>query len=66
MPDITKCEGGDCHLKYNCYRFISADSMQQAYFVGTPYKDGKCDFFWGTESERILNQLKNILNGNER
>ena len=66
MPDITKCEGGNCPLKNNCYRYISADSMRQAYFIGTPYKDGKCDMFWGIENERILAQLKDILNGDEK
>lgn len=65
MPDITKCKGNNCPLKDKCYRFTSTSSYYQSYFVGIPYENGKCDFFWGTESERVLNQLKDILNGNE-
>ena len=66
MPDISKCEGGDCPLKKNCYRYISADSMRQSYFVDPPYIGDECDMFWGIENERVLAQLKNILNGNEK
>ena len=57
MPDISKCEGGDCPLKKKCYRYISADSMRQAYFVDPPYIGDDCDFFWGFE---IDNDLKEI------
>ena len=57
MPDIAKCEGGDCPLKKNCYRYISADSMRQAYFVEPPYIGDDCDMFWGFD---IDNDLKEI------
>ena len=57
MPDISKCEGGDCPLKKNCYRYISADSMRQAYFVDPPYIGDDCDMFWGFD---IDNDLKEI------
>ena len=57
MPDISKCEGGDCPLKKNCYRYLSADSMRQAYFVDPPYIGDDCDMFWGFD---IDNDLKEI------
>lgn len=45
LQDITKCEGSDCPLKEKCWRFISASAENQLYFVGTPFKDNKCDYF---------------------
>ena len=67
MPDITKCEGTDCPVKEKCYRFTARDSeFRQAYFVTPPYKDGKCDHFWGENQEAIWDQLKSIVNGQTR
>lgn len=64
MPDITKCEGTDCPVKEKCYRFTARDSeFRQSYFVTPPYKDGKCDHFWGENQEAIWDQLKSIMNG---
>jgi hypothetical protein len=63
MSDITKCSGLNCPLKDNCKRYNAIDGMWQSYFTEVPYKDGKCDMFWGAESESILNQLKKITLG---
>ena len=63
MSDITKCSGFNCPLKDNCKRYKAIDGMWQSYFTEPPYKDGKCDMFWGAESESILNQLKKITLG---
>ena len=47
MPDISKCNGGDCRLKDKCYRYTSKpDAIWQSYFGLAPHKDGKCDWFW--------------------
>lgn len=54
MPDITKCDGNNCPLKERCWRFISADSMIQSYFINPPIKDnGECDHFWDIEEEKL-------------
>lgn len=58
--DITKCKGIECPIKENCYRFISKESDWQSYLMESPFKDGKCDMFWGENSESIFNQLKQI------
>jgi hypothetical protein len=63
MADITKCSGFNCPLKDNCKRYKAIDGMWQSYFTEVPYKDGKCEMFWGAESESILNQLKKITLG---
>ena len=53
MPDISKCEGKDCPLKYKCYRFTCiGDSYSQSYFMEPPYKDGKCDYFMEIRNPR--------------
>jgi hypothetical protein len=62
MPDITKCLGTDCPLKEQCYRFTSKADEYQAFFVEVPYKDGKCEMFWGDNNEEIFKQLQDIIN----
>lgn len=64
MADITMCNGGDCPVKDKCYRFTAKPSeFRQSYFLNTPFKDDKCDMFWGEKAESIFNDLKDILNG---
>lgn len=50
MADITMCEGINCPLKENCYRFTAnKNEIYQSYFVEVPYnekKDGKCEYYW--------------------
>ena len=66
MPDITMCPGGDCPHKEDCYRYTATpDEIYQYYFVEPPYKDGKCEYYWGENAEAIWNQLKDITNGKE-
>jgi len=46
MPDITMCEGKDCPLKDECYRFtVMPSEYWQSYFTKVPYKDGECEYF---------------------
>lgn len=51
MPDISKCEGGDCKKKEACYRFTSEPSeFRQSYFSAPPLnEDGTCDHYWESE-----------------
>jgi hypothetical protein len=61
MADITKCKGEGCPVKENCYRFTAlADEYYQSYFVESPFKDGKCDMFWGENANYIFDLLKEI------
>jgi hypothetical protein len=47
MPDISKCQGGNCPFKENCYRYKSKAFMYQSYFTDIPYDKEKdvCKFF---------------------
>jgi hypothetical protein len=66
MPDITMCAGIYCPIKDNCYRYTAKpNEYRQSYFLTPPYKDGKCEHFWGEAQESILQQLTDIVNGNK-
>jgi hypothetical protein len=45
MADITKCDGTNCPLKEDCFRFMVKANDYQSYFVGIPFKDGACEYF---------------------
>ena len=68
MADISKCKNSNCPIKSKCYRFTSvADTIMQSYSDWQfTIKNNHvfCDGFWG-DSNRILDQLKNIVKGNE-
>lgn len=61
MADITMCRGTDCPHKELCYRYTAPVSDSQSYFLNVPIKDGKCDFYWGENSQSIWNQLNSIV-----
>jgi hypothetical protein len=52
MPDITKCEGRQCELKYTCYRYTSEPSKyRQSYFSTPPLTlnengEQECEYYW--------------------
>ena len=66
MADITKCSGVGCRVKDKCYRFTAKSSYRQSFFTKPPLKVEndilKCDMFWGENSEKIYNSLKDIMN----
>lgn len=46
MSDITKCQGLECPLRFNCMRYLKkANPYLQAWLTKIPYKDGKCKMF---------------------
>lgn len=60
MTDITKCKGVNCPFQEKCYRFTAEADTYQSYFTESPFKDGKCDMYWGEKAEGIWNQLLEI------
>jgi hypothetical protein len=51
--------GTNCPHKETCYRYTANPcEYWQAYFTEPPIKDGKCDMYWGKNSEAVWNQLK--------
>lgn len=53
------CDGEGCPYKENCYRFTATpNEFRQSYFLKTPYKDGKCDHYWGENPESIWSDSK--------
>jgi len=68
MADITKCEGVECPIKVECYRYTSeANEHRQAYFSESPgeLKDNKfhCGMFWGENQNNMFGMLKSITSG---
>ena len=59
-PDITMCPGTDCPHKEKCYRYTANPIEYQSYFMEAPIKQGKCEMYWGENSQFIWNQLKEI------
>ncbi len=56
------CQGTNCPYKESCYRFTAKPSeYMQSYFIKPPFKDGKCEMYWGDLSESIWGQLKDIM-----
>ncbi len=52
MADITKCNGKNCPLKEDCYRFTApSNKYRQSYFVETPKlkKNGVCEEYWNNK-----------------
>lgn len=45
MADICKCDGANCPLKENCFRYKVKDDIYQTYFLYTPFKNGVCEYF---------------------
>lgn len=37
MPDITMCNGTECPMKYECYRYLAEPNpYRQSYFMSAP------------------------------
>lgn len=67
MADITKCGDELCPMKDKCRRYNAKENdYWQSWFSESPRDGDKCDMFWGDQSEAIFNQLKDILNGEEK
>ena len=48
MPDISMCEGVNCPLAFNCYRFTAkANPYRQTFMVETPWDEEKkeCEYY---------------------
>lgn len=56
------CKGTNCPYKENCYRYTAKPSEYQSWFMESPIgENGKCDLYWGENSQSIMNQLEEIL-----
>lgn len=58
MADICACVGGDCPMKWDCYRFTCVKGgWRQSYFMEIPFKveQGKltCKYFWCKDEEDL-------------
>lgn len=67
MADITKCKGGICPLKDNCYRYKAESDIMQSYFIDEPYvlrgDTYECDYYW--REDAVNNGVNLRKNDNE-
>jgi hypothetical protein len=68
--DITLCAGGKCKKKETCYRFTAVAGTYQSYFAEPPVKGkkgaGKCDYYWPTQEELPLGDVKTPRKGKKK
>jgi len=46
MPDIAMCNGDDCPVKENCWRYMAPADRWQSYFAAPPCNEEGCEYFW--------------------
>ena len=46
MPDIAMCEGSECPIKENCWRYMAPADRWQSYFGTPPFNEDGCEYFW--------------------
>jgi len=55
------CPGTNCPHKESCYRFTAKPNEYQSFFIDSPIKKGKCDYFWGVNAQSVWDQLEDIV-----
>ena len=46
MPDIAMCQGNECPVKENCWRYMAPANRFQSYFATPPCTEDGCEYFW--------------------
>ena len=46
MADIAMCQGGECPVRENCWRYIAPADRWQSYFGTPPFTKDGCEYFW--------------------
>jgi hypothetical protein len=61
MSGITMCEGFDCPLKKDCYRYRAIPHAEgQSYFAEDHHVGDKCKFFWKIEETHKIRKEEEI------
>ena len=40
------CQGGECPVRENCWRYIAPADRWQSYIETPPFTEEGCDYFW--------------------
>jgi len=59
MISIAKCDGEGCPLRNRCVHYYAPLNIIQ-FVIRSPYKDGKCKYFWDIGKEFGGNKVKVI------
>ena len=60
--DIPMCRGRDCPLIDSCYRYTVDVSKYQSYFTESPFKNGRCELYWGDDIQGIYETIQKFKN----
>lgn len=44
MPDISMCNGGECLIKKDCYRYTATPNKRLQSYISPPYSKEKLPF----------------------
>lgn len=58
LNDITMCRGENCKIKYNCLRYTVSPDKHQSWFVRSPIRNGKCEYFLNKENAHIAQSIE--------
>jgi len=62
MISIAKCDGKGCPLRKRCVHYYVPLNIIQL-VIRSPYKDGRCRYFWDIGKEFGRNKIKKIKIG---
>ena len=63
MTDISKCDGKDCCIKDQCYRYTAPVGIRQSY-IAPEHRGLKCPEFWEIEKRKYI--WNNFLDNNKK
>jgi hypothetical protein len=46
MADIAMCQGNECPVKEDCWRYMAPSNRFQSYIATPPYTEEGCEYFW--------------------
>lgn len=46
MVDISRCNGENCDIKHNCYRYIAQQGLFLQSYIPACFENGKCKYFF--------------------
>lgn len=49
MSDITKCHGGVCQIRYNCWRYCAPSNPQGQSYSNFYKENNQCTYYWPIE-----------------
>lgn len=62
MSDITKCNGGLCPVRYNCWRYTAPSNERWQSWAMFYKPDRTCEHYWPVETVYIEDEVREKRN----